>query len=227
MKRNRIGVAEFKIKKRASSSSSSMASAACGLFPLPCSCQNKWLSLRCKDFSGFFELILLGYVKCVDISSKYRCKLILVWKLETVAGSYSSPFFLRAFKQISTKSGQARTQVSFQFSHFSNQIIFNAAEKRVHISSRLLVCVWTFLLVDKIVFALLAFDDAAFSFCIKNFQMFRIILTSLGECSSSSSIFEISLKFQSVHTGKSRPKKNQSEREDLPKPGFAILYHLL
>ena len=50
LKRNWIGVDEFKIRKRASSSS--MAWAACGLFPLPCSCQNKWLSLRCKDFYG-------------------------------------------------------------------------------------------------------------------------------------------------------------------------------
>ena len=65
-----------------------------------------------------------------DMSSKYRCKLILGWKLETVVGSYSSPFFLRAFKQISTKSGQARTQVSFQFSRF-HTISFNVAETSV------------------------------------------------------------------------------------------------
>ena len=199
-----------------------MAWGACGLFPLPRSCQNKWLSLRCKNFSGFFDLIVLGYMLNGYFSSKYRCKLKLAWKLETVAGSYSSPFFLRAFNQISTKSGQARTQVSFQFSYFSYQISFNAAGKSVHISNRLLVCVWTFLLVDKIVFGLLAFCDAAFSFCIKNFQMFRIILISLWECSSSSSIFEISVKFQSVHTAKSRLRKNQSERKDLPKTGFAI-----
>ena len=96
-----------------------MAWGACGLFPLPRSCQDKWLSLRCKNFSGFFDLIVLGYMLNGYFSSKYRCKLKLAWKLETVAGSYSSPFFLRAFKQILTTSGQAWTQVSFQFSPFS------------------------------------------------------------------------------------------------------------
>ena len=65
-----------------------------------------------------------------DMSSKYRCKLILGWKLETVVGSYSSPFFRCAFKQISTKSGQARAQVSFQFSRF-HTISFNVAETSV------------------------------------------------------------------------------------------------
>ena len=69
LKRNWFFVAEFKIKKRAPSSSSSMAWAACRLFPLPCPCQNKWLSLRCKDFSGFFELIVLGYVKWIFLLS--------------------------------------------------------------------------------------------------------------------------------------------------------------
>ena len=99
----------------------------------------------------------------MDISSKYRCKLIPGGKLETVAGSYSSPFFLRAFEQISTKSGQARTQVSRQFSHF-HTISVNVAEKSVHISSLFVVCVCTFLLVDKIIYGLLAFGDALFSF---------------------------------------------------------------
>ena len=42
--------------KRASSSS--IAWAACGLFPFAV-LVNKWLSLRCKDLSGFFELIVL------------------------------------------------------------------------------------------------------------------------------------------------------------------------
>ena len=103
-------------------------------------------------------------------------------------------FYCVAFKKISTKGGQARMQVSFQFSHFSYQISFCVAEKSVHISSRLLVCVYTFLLVDKMVYGLLAFGDACFSFSIKGFQIFRIILNSLGECSSSSSIFEILVK---------------------------------
>ena len=39
-------------------SSSSIAWAACGLFPFAV-LVNKWLSLRCKDLSGFFELIVL------------------------------------------------------------------------------------------------------------------------------------------------------------------------
>ena len=101
-------------------------------------------------------------------------------------------------------------QVSFQFSHFSHQISFHVAEKSVHISSRLLVCVCTFLLVDKIVYGLLAFGDACFSFCIKSCQIFRIMLNSLGECSSSSSIFEISVKFQSVAFSGSFAMKNDN-----------------
>ena len=44
------------VSKRASSSS--IAWAAWGLFPFAV-LVNKWLSLRCKDFSGFFELIVL------------------------------------------------------------------------------------------------------------------------------------------------------------------------
>ena len=63
-------------------------------------------------------------------------------------------------------------------------------EKSVYISSRLLVCFCTCLLVDKIVFGFLAFGDTCFSFCIKSLQVFRIILTSLGECSSSSYILK-------------------------------------
>ena len=74
-------------------------------------------------------------------------------------------------------------------------------------------------MVDKIVFALLAFDDAAFSFCIKNFQMFRIILTSLGECSSSSSIFEIS-----ILENPDRKRINQSARICL---SLALPYHTI
>ena len=54
-------------------------------------------------------------------------------------------------------------------------ISFHVAEKSVHISSRLLVCVCTFLLVDKIVYGLLAFGNACFSFCIKSFQIFSLI----------------------------------------------------
>ena len=79
-----------------------MAWAACGLFPLPCSYQNKWVSLRCKDFSGFFELIVLGYVKWIFLLS---ITVSLYWaeNWKRVAGSYPSPFFLRALKQISTK----------------------------------------------------------------------------------------------------------------------------
>ena len=87
-------------------------------------------------------------------------------------------------------------KLKFQFSHFYT-ISFNVAEKGVHISSLFLVCVCTFLLVDKIVYGLLAFCNARFSFWIKSFQMFTIILNWLGEFSSSSSIFEISVKFQS------------------------------
>ena len=54
-------------------------------------------------------------------------------------------------------------------------ISFHVAQKSVHISSRLLVCVCTFLLVDKIVYGLLAFGNACFSFCIKSFQIFSLI----------------------------------------------------
>ena len=54
-------------------------------------------------------------------------------------------------------------------------ISFHVAEKSVHISSRLLVCVCTFLLVDKIVYDLLAFGNACFSFSIKSFQIFSLI----------------------------------------------------
>ena len=154
-----------------------------------------------------------------------------------------------------------RCRKAFNFLIFHTNS-FHVAENSVHISSRLLVCVCTFLLVDKIVYGLSAFGDACFSFCIKSFPIFRII-NSLGECSSSSSIFEILVKFQSfllgrmtiftffffavlvakfefasfapkqkymastvsmamVCTTKSRPRKNQSERTDLPKTGFAI-----
>ena len=47
-----------------------------------------------------------------------------------------------------------------------------------------------FLLVDKIVFGLLAFGDACFSFCIELNIAQRMFV-------KSSSIFEISVKFQS------------------------------
>ena len=88
---------------------------------------------------------------------------------------------------------RCRKAFSFLIFHTNS---FHVAENSVHISSRLLVCVCTFLLVDKIVYGLSAFGDACFSFCIKSFPIFRII-NSLGECSSSSSIFEILVKFQS------------------------------
>ena len=88
-----------------------------------------------------------------------------------------------------------RCRKAFNFLIFPTNS-FHVAENSVHISSRLLVCVCTFLLVDKIVYGLSAFGDACFSFCIKSFPIFRII-NSLGECSSSSSIFEILVKFQS------------------------------
>ena len=81
-----------------------------------------------------------------------------------------------------------RCRKAFNFLIFHTNS-FHVAENSVHISSRLLVCVCTFLLVDKIVYGLSAFGDACFSFCIKSFPIFRII-NSLGECSSSSSIFE-------------------------------------
>ena len=76
-------------------------------------------------------------------------------------------------------------------------ISFHVVEKSVHISSRLLVCVCTFLLVYKIFYSLLAFGEACFSFCIKRFQIFRTIILTRRLCSSSSYIFEISVKFQS------------------------------
>ena len=69
-------------------------------------------------------------------------------------------------KKKSTKGGHARTQVAnFLIFH---TISFQVADKSVHISSRLLVCVCTFLLVDEIVYGLLAFGYACFSFRIKS-----------------------------------------------------------
>ena len=83
-------------------------------------------------------------------------------------------------------------------------ISFHVAEKNVHISSRLLVCVCTFLLVDKIVYGLLPFGDAWFSFHIQSFQDFRII-NSLEECSASLSIFK---KFRKIFNSGSFTLKN-------------------
>ena len=78
-------------------------------------------------------------------------------------------------KNNSTKDGQARTQVSFQCNFLIFRTISFHVAASVHISSCLLVCVCTFLFVDKIVYGLLVFGDACFSFCIKSFQIFRII----------------------------------------------------
>ena len=105
------------VSNRASSSSSSMAWAACSLFPLLCS----WTSdfgFAARTFLDFSNSLSLSMLNGYFVSLTYRC--ILRWKLETVAGSYSSPFFLRALKKNSPKGGQARTQESFQFSHFSH-----------------------------------------------------------------------------------------------------------
>ena len=168
-----------------------MTWAACGLFPLLCSCQNNWLSLRCKDFSGFFELIVLRYVKWIFLLS-ITVSLYWAenWKLSlTLILLFFSSMCSNKFQQRVVNLGRRWT---FNFLVF-HTISFNVAEKSVHISRRLLVCVCTFLLIGKIVYGLLAFGNACFSFCIKSFQMFRIILTSLGQkCSSSSSIFDFS-----------------------------------
>ena len=126
LKRNWIGVDEFKIRKKGPRLRWWPEQlAVCFL------CR---VRVRTSDFRfvarTFLARIFCPWICWNDMSSKHRCKLILGWKLETVVGSYSSPFILRAFKQISTKSGQARTQVSFQFSRF-HTISFNVAETSV------------------------------------------------------------------------------------------------
>ena len=117
------------------------------LFPLPCSCQNKWLSLRCKDVSGFFELIvLIGYVKWIFLLSiALSLNWAENWKL-------SLAHILLRFSSV--RSNKFRQQVfklgrreAFNFLIF-HTICFNVAEKSVHISNRFFVCVCTFLLVD-------------------------------------------------------------------------------
>ena len=77
----------------------------------------------------------------------------------------------KKFRQKVVKFGRRK---AFNFLIF-HTISFHVAEKSVYISSRVLVCVCTFLLVDKIVYGLLAFGDACFSFYVKSFQIFRII----------------------------------------------------
>ena len=72
-----------------------MAWAACGLFPVLCSRTSDFhfAARTFLDFSNSLSLSMLkGYFFSLNL--KYRC--ILGSKLEIVAGSYSSPFFLHA-----------------------------------------------------------------------------------------------------------------------------------
>ena len=87
------------------------------------------------------------------------------WKLSPVQLFFSvfPPCVQANFDKKVVKLGR---RYAFNFPIF-HTISFNVADKSVHISSRLLVCVCTFLLVDKIVFGLLAFGDNCFSFCIE------------------------------------------------------------
>ena len=94
------------------------------------------------------------------------------WKLLLARTLFHFSCAMRSKKiRLRWLSSDARKLSVFSFFIIS----FHVAEKSVHISSRLLVCVCTFLLVDKIVYGLLAFGDACFSFCIKSFQIFSII----------------------------------------------------
>ena len=80
----------------------------------------------------------------MDISSKYCCKLILGenCKLSPVQSFFSvfPPCVQANFDKKVVKFGR-RYAFSFPIFH---TISFNVAEKSVHISSRLLVCVCTF-----------------------------------------------------------------------------------
>ena len=64
-------------------------------------------------------------------------------------------------KRIRQKVVKLGRRKAFNFLIF-HTISFHVAEKSVHMSNRLLVCVCTFLLVDKIVYGLLAFGNARF-----------------------------------------------------------------
>ena len=94
------------------------------------------------------------------------------WKLLLVRTLLHFSCAMRSKKiRLRWLSSDARKLSVFSFFIIS----FHVAEKSVHISSRLLVCVCTFLLVDKIVYGHLAFGNACFSFCIKSFQIFSLI----------------------------------------------------
>ena len=94
------------------------------------------------------------------------------WKLLLARTLLHFPCAMRSKKiRLRWLSSDARKLSLFSFFIIS----FHVAQKSVHISSRLLVCVCTFLLVDKIVYGLLAFGNACFSFCIKSFQIFSLI----------------------------------------------------
>ena len=104
--------------KRASSSFSSTAWAACSLFLLSCS----WTSDLCfaaRTLLDFSNSLFLSMLNGYFFSDKYRC--ILRWKLENVGGSYSPffPAYVHKKKKL-TKGGQARTQVGFQLFDYSS-----------------------------------------------------------------------------------------------------------
>ena len=71
-----------------------------------------------QDFSGFFELIVLEYVKWIFLLTQVS----LYTELKNGNCCWLKVFsiFLACIqKRIPTKGGQARTQLRFQFSHFS------------------------------------------------------------------------------------------------------------
>ena len=96
LKRNWIGVVEFSCFKKDILFVFLDGLSSLRFFSFPV-LVTKGLLLRCKDFLDFSNSLSLSMLNRCFFSRKYRC--MLCWKLETVTGSYSSLFFLRAFQK--------------------------------------------------------------------------------------------------------------------------------
>ena len=132
---------------------------------MPCSWTTDF-RFAARTFLDFSNSLFLSMLNTIAVYCAENWKLLLARTLLHFCCAMRS-------KKIRLRwlSSDARKLSVFSFFIIS----FHVAEKSVHISSRLLVCVCTFLLVDKIVYGLLAFGNACFSFCIKSFQIFSLI----------------------------------------------------